>query len=110
MRESEEARCSGRADGVKERGRERKSDGKGKTERAEKLMSRLLCDGACLLQCQAAFLHTHLKTLLAFFHSPRPFSFSVLFLCSLSHFLAFFLSDSMHYTDMTSQERRLTVF
>lgn len=63
MRESEEARCSGKADGGKERGREQKSDGGGETERVEKLMSRLLCDGACLFQCQAAFLHTHLKIL-----------------------------------------------
>lgn len=48
--------------------------------RAEKLMSRPLCDGACLLRCQAASLRTHLKT--AFFH----LSFSVVALSPSSRF------------------------
>lgn len=37
MRESEEARCSGRADGRKERGRERKSDGRGENRESREV-------------------------------------------------------------------------
>lgn len=104
MRESEEARCSGRADGGKGRGRERKSDGRGETERAEKLMSPLLCDGACLFQCQAAFLHTHLKTLFLSLFSPLLLLFlfsGFLFLRSLPRFLALSLADSIHFAGVT---------
>lgn len=94
MREREEARCSGRADGGKERGRERKSDGRGETERVEKLMSRPLCDGACLFQCQPAFPHTHLKTSFSFpFPQSSPLSLFKLPLSSLCLSFLLFLSQ-----------------
>lgn len=91
-------------EGRKEGGRERVMAG-GKTERVEKLMSRLLCDGACLFQCQAAFLHTHLKTL--FFPSLLLVLFSsFLFLRSLSQFLALSLADSAHHTGTTVHHKK----
>lgn len=71
-------------EGKKEGGRERESDGRGETERGEKLMSRLLCDGACLLHCQAASLHTAVKTP---FLSLRSLLFSPLLFFFFSGFL-----------------------
>lgn len=110
MREREEARCSGRADGGKERGRERKSDGRGETERVEKLMSRPLCDGACLFQCQPAFPHTHLKTSFSFPFPPvfSSFSFQASSFFALSQFLALSLADSIHCTGTTVHHREAT--
>lgn len=53
----------------------------GETERVEKLMSWLLCDGACLFQCQAAFLNTRFKT--------QFFFLFWLFFCFLIRFSSF---------------------
>ena len=97
MREREEARCSGRADGEKERGREEKSDGGRENRRLEKLMSRLLCDGACLFHCQAAFLHTHLKNSALL---PVFSFFLFLFSSFLSQFLALSLGDFNSVTSL----------
>lgn len=113
MREREEARCSGRADGGKERGRERKSDGRGETERVEKLMSRPLCDGACLFQCQPAFPHTHLKTSFSFpFPQSSPLSLFKLPLSSLCLSFLLFLSQ-IQFTALVRlyiTERQQTVY
>lgn len=82
----------------------------GRMGRAEKLMSRLLCDGACLLRCQAASLRTHLKTVLFFislfqsslFLSPPASPFFTSFLT----FLSLSLADSIYFAGTGKKKKK----
>lgn len=79
---------------------EGKSDGGARSERVEKLMSLLLCDGACLLQRQDAFLTFS-------FRNPVFFPvFALYFFPTLSFlFLSPFLALSLLQTQFNSLAR-----